>query len=99
MNFDVGEATIPPYQQPCGPSRRGGVERGVVFGILPNAKRNCTCWNTRCPQATTMSDSTEQRRPTEQIVRCRIAELVQYTCAVERDGRVHCYPIPRQFRM
>ncbi|KZP28093.1 hypothetical protein FIBSPDRAFT_689460, partial [Athelia psychrophila] len=35
--------------------------------------------------------------------KCRIAEIVQYTCDLEKEGngrqRVHCFPIPRIFRI
>lgn len=35
--------------------------------------------------------------------KCRIAELVQYTCESEKDAlgnsQFHCWPIPRVFRM
>ncbi|KZT22725.1 hypothetical protein NEOLEDRAFT_1137499 [Neolentinus lepideus HHB14362 ss-1] len=35
--------------------------------------------------------------------KCRIAELMQYTCSQERtahgESRLHCYPILRIFRM
>ncbi|EDR09727.1 uncharacterized protein LACBIDRAFT_319139 [Laccaria bicolor S238N-H82] len=34
---------------------------------------------------------------------CRIAEIVQYTCGLETNGQgkpqLHCFPIPRLFRM
>ncbi|KIK02888.1 hypothetical protein K443DRAFT_131663 [Laccaria amethystina LaAM-08-1] len=35
--------------------------------------------------------------------RCRIAEIVQYTCGLEINSegkpQLHCFPIPRLFRM
>jgi len=38
-----------------------------------------------------------------EVKKCRIAELVQYTCELEKleNGRsqVHCFPIPRIFRI
>ena len=35
--------------------------------------------------------------------KCRIAELVQYSCEIDEDvsgnSRFHCWPVPRVFRM
>jgi hypothetical protein len=35
--------------------------------------------------------------------KCRIAELIQYSCEIDQDGsgnsRLHCWPVPRVFRM
>ncbi|KAI0067453.1 hypothetical protein BV25DRAFT_1819797 [Artomyces pyxidatus] len=31
--------------------------------------------------------------------RCRIAEIVQYSCENTEAGQLHCFPIPRIFRM
>ncbi|TFK39026.1 hypothetical protein BDQ12DRAFT_604667 [Crucibulum laeve] len=46
-----------------------------------------------------MSSSKEPREQGK----CRIAEIVQYTCDIERpatgDPIVHCFPIPRIFRI
>ncbi|KIM85816.1 hypothetical protein PILCRDRAFT_5449 [Piloderma croceum F 1598] len=41
-----------------------------------------------------MSDPLEEKK-------CRIAEIVQYTCDSEKlsNGQIHCFPIPRIFRI
>ncbi|KAF9456870.1 hypothetical protein BDZ94DRAFT_1176770 [Collybia nuda] len=30
---------------------------------------------------------------------CQIAEIVQYTCEIESNGGMNCFPIPRIFRL
>ena len=36
---------------------------------------------------------------TDDQEKCRLAEIVQFDCQAEPDEKVHCYPIPRIFRM
>jgi len=44
------------------------------------------------------TSTTDTRRP-----KCRIAEIMQYDCDVEQDvagrAQVHCWPVPRIFRI
>ena len=62
----------------------------------------CSGYERRSLQpALSMSSSSPTTVPTP--AKCRIAEILQYSCDLEDDGRgrpqYHCWPVPRVFRM